>query len=304
VLGTGILLRRFGIPLKKLNDIINISKSLVSFGWPLALSSNIMLLMNNIDILMISSLTSVQSAGLYKVFRPIGRLVLLPLISFNFLYLPIVTKYYDRGEHEAAGQIFATTSKWISLITFPLAITIVLFSKSILQIAYVSEYLTAATAFSVYTLGVLTRVLVGPNREMVEAIGRTRVDLLSASVGLIANVSLNSILIPQFSIVGAAVATGLGFVVYNVVETGYVYYKTGVQPLSLDTLKPIVVTATVGGLVRQFILEGTVGLLELIVFGLAITLVELIALVGTRSIDDRDMFLLRRVADQMNVDLE
>lgn len=304
LLGGALLVRRYGVPVGRLREMLSELPELVSFAWPLALSSNLLLLMNNLDVLMIGSIIGVQSVGFYKTVQPLGQLVLIPLTSFNFLYLPIVTRYYERGEIGLTRSLFTATTKWVSILTFPLVLTIVLFPEAIIRLFYRPEYLPAAAALSVYTLGVFARVFVGPNGTMVEVIGQTRIDLLSAVFGVVINAVLNALLIPRFGIVGAALATSTGFLAYNLTEVAYVYSATGIHPFSSSIMKPILVSGVVGLFVRQLLVSGSLGLVELAVFGGGIGIVQIFALFVTRSIDEEDRLLLIGVLDRLGVDFD
>lgn len=302
VLGTVVLVRGFDDPFGDLRSRLTEVPDLVSFAWPLALSANLILLMNNLDILMLGYFGGPESVGYYKTVQPLGRLAMLPLTSFTFLYLPVVTRYYEVGEIDFLGDVFTATTKWVSLLAFPLVLTFALFPESVIRLFYRPEYLPAAAALGVYTVGIFSRVFVGPNGAMVKAIDKTRVDLISAAAGVLVNVVLNVLLIPEFGIVGAALATGVGFLVYNLTEVGVVYREIGVHPFSLNTVKPLLVTAAVALVVRQGLQSDAVGIVGLAVFGAGIGALELFALVGTRSIDRQDDILLLRLLDRVGVD--
>ncbi|WP_254279308.1 flippase [Haloarcula marina] len=295
IVATVFIIRHFKTPFRQSGVRFSDIKDLISFGWPLAISANLILLMTNLDVLMIGYFLGPEPVGHYKIAQPLGQLVLLPLTAFAFLYLPIVTQYYDAGQMDFLGEVFSATTKWISLCTFPVVLVLALFPESIILSFYRAEYLPGAAALAVYSVGMFSRVFVGPNGAMVEAIGRTRIDLISAILGVFANIILNVVLIPPYGIVGAAVATGIGFFVYNLSEVVAIYYLIGVHPFSFNTLKPMLLTTVLAIIIRRFVFVDRIEFFGLIVAGILISLIELIAIVLTRSISDQDMVLYNHV---------
>jgi len=301
-IGTYRLISGLEVSLHTIRVNIPEMKDLLSFSWPLALSTNLILLMNNFDLLMIGYFLSSESAGYYKTIQPLGMLVLLPLTSFTFLYLPIVTRYFEKGDIDFLDQVFTATTKWISLIAFPIVLVLILFPESVIRLFFRPEYIPAATALGVYALGMFSRVFVGPNGAMIKAINQTRVDLISAVIGAMTNIVLNIVLIPRFGIEGAALATGLGFLMYNITEVSVVYYHMGIHPFALNSVKPLLVTVIVAISIQRYLMPAEVGFAGLFLFGVGITAFELFSLVATRSLDESDYQLGLRVCQRIGVD--
>jgi len=297
-----LLFRQIERPLEGMATAPGQMRDLLSFSWPLAISANLILVMNNFDILMIGFFLGSEQAGLYKVVQPLGKLVMLPLQSFTFLYLPIVTRYFEAGDTDFLREAFTATTKWISLLTFPIVLLLSLYSRSIIQVFYRPQYLPAAAALVVYAMGTFFRAFVGPNGAMIKAIDQTRVDLVSSVAGVLTNIVLNVVLIPRFGISGAALATGVGYLVYNLTEVGVVYYMIGVHPFSFATVKPLVVTGLVALAVRNSLVPDRVGLVVLPFLGVGLLTVELISVVATRALDRRDRLLLVHVLEQFDLD--
>ena len=107
------------------------------------------------------------------------------------------------------------------------------------------------------------------------------------------DVVLNPHLIPQYGIVGAAVATVVGYVVYNGIEVAAIFRTVGSHTFSTNSLKPLVPTILFAvGLAR--LTSGTDRTLPILLgIGAIVSVVHLLLTVLTRSLDHADLFLFK-----------
>ena len=105
----------------------------------------------------------------------------------------------------------------------------------------------------------------------------------------------------EIGIVGAAVATGAGFLLYNLTEIAVIYRVVRIHPFSLNTLKPIVLTTLIWLSLSEFFVHDELGFLGLFVVGMGIVMVEIASVPVTRSLDSRDHQLWQRVLDRAGI---
>ncbi|WP_306059963.1 polysaccharide biosynthesis C-terminal domain-containing protein [Natronococcus wangiae] len=86
--------------------------------------------------------------------------------------------------------------------------------------------------------GFYLHTLIGPNSKLLLAIGETRAMMKASIQSAILNITLNYLLIPQYSIMGAALATAGSYVVLNII---YVYYIWRSIRMSIIQIRPIVI---------------------------------------------------------------
>jgi len=274
---------------------------LIRFSWPLAAGSVLFMVLSRIDILMIGYFLDAKNVGLYRSIQPLKQAPIFAMTAFNFLFYPLATEYYSNSDIRSLGRIYTITTKWMSLIAFPISILIVLYPVSIIDLLLSSAYTPAAGALSVLIAGIFFRVIVGLNGSVVKSINRPKVELYSASIGIIFNIILNVYLIPRFGIIGAALATICGYIVYNIVEVAYIYSTTKIHPFSLNTMKPILVSGFFTVLLKSEI--SNIKSFN-IIFILILVYVMLVgSLIVTRSFDEADMLLLEEIEDYTGVDL-
>ncbi|KOX93170.1 hypothetical protein AMS69_12070 [Haloarcula rubripromontorii] len=278
------------------------ARKLWSFSWPLAIGSGIFLLLNRVDILMIGYFLPSNEVGYYRAVQPLKKIATFALGSFTFLFLPVATEYYTEGDTAGLDQIFTITTKWILLITLPPVLLFALFSGDIIQILFGDNYLPAAPVLTILSTGLLFRALSGLDGDMVKAIDRPQIELFSGALGLSSNIILNYVLIPVFEISGAAVATVVGYIVYNGTELIWIYHLTGASPFSVNIAKHLGVMSVLAVLVSR-IVPSPIGLVDLICVGISLTLFQPVVLILTSSVDEADIDLVEQLETRMGRNL-
>lgn len=253
---------------------------------------------------MVGFFLSSDSVALYRAIQGLNQIPLFVLQSFVFLYLPVATEAYTDGNIKFLDTMYKSTTKWISIFTYPMVVVVILFSDDVIRVMFTDAYVTASAALSILVGSVYLRSVVGPNGATVNAIGRSEIEMWGAIAGLVTNFALNVVLIPRYGIEGAALATGLSFLVYNSVEILFIHYITGIHPFTSGMLKPFVPTTVI--LVSFAVLTRRIrfGLGLLGVIGIAAAILHLISVVLTRSFDESDIELLSQIENELGIELK
>jgi len=261
------------------------------FSWPLALESMLLVGMANADILLLGYFLHPKSVGFYKAAVPLSKVSMLLLSSTVFLFTPIATNYYEDNKYSELNEFYTRVTKWVVYGTVPVVVSVALFSEPIVLRLYMNEYLPAAPVLSILVAGTFFRVLVGPNGAMIKSINRPKVDLFASSSSFIINILLNLALIPVFGLIGAATATILGYIVYNIIEIYVIYSEVGVHPFRTKIMVSILFPLC-GGLITKVVFEPQ-SMNELIGISILLYGIMLIGIILTRSIDERDREIFR-----------
>ena len=269
-------------------------RRMLSFSWPLAMSSLVFTFLSRMDILMIGYFLVSREVGYYRAIQPFRQVTVLVLGSFGFLFLPLATRCFETGNLPELDRLFTSVTKWIVVITLPVILGFVFFAESIVVFAFGADYLPAALPLSVLLGGLFVRTVTGLDGDVVKAIDRPKIEFYSALTGLGSNLVLNILLIPQYGIVGAAVATVVGYAVYNAVELAAIYRIVGITPFSWDILKPVAFT-TVSAAALVHVIDVPSG----IIFALGATalfgVLSVLSVPFTGSIGAADRILVERL---------
>jgi O-antigen/teichoic acid export membrane protein len=200
-------------------------KKLASYSFPLALSGLTYKILTDIDTILLSyySVTS-DPVGIYNVVYPLAAVLLIIPQSTGYLTMPILSQLHSNNDMMEFRETYQMVMKWTTVASIPVVGIFILFPDLVLIVIYGAEYRAGSTALMLLVLGFFTHIFVGPNADSLEALGRARLLLIDGILVAVTNIGLNIILIPMFSIGGAALATALSYLLRNVV-IGIQLYK-------------------------------------------------------------------------------
>lgn len=207
-------------------------KELLTFSAPLLIGGVTSIVITDLDILMIGYFLSPKEAGIYKAVYPLSLLLNMVLISFGYLLMPVISELYSENAFERMQEVYQLTAKWTFAFSLPLFLIIVSYSKVLLQTIFGAEYVDGHLALVIISVAFLAHALTGPNGDALKSVGKTKVAMYNSVVLAVSNIILNLLLIPKFSIVGAAIATTLSYIFNNALDTYFLYDSSGMHPFS------------------------------------------------------------------------
>lgn len=227
---------------------------LLAFSFPLLFASLLIQIMSWTDILMLGYFKTAAEVGIYDGVRPLVRGITIIWGSMIFLYTPVVSEFTARGANQAVRRVYFVLTKWFASVTFPVALTFVLFPELALGTVFGPEYRAGGLALRILALAYFLGNVMGPNGATLTALGHTRAVMWANFVAAIGNVGLNLWLIPPYGIVGAAFATAAALVVRNAIRVAIVYRVSGAHSLEAPMLVPMGIT--LGAALSAFVVAG------------------------------------------------
>jgi len=187
-----------------------LARKLFSLSWPLILSGVMVSLYMKIDQIMIQNLAGVKEAGAYATVAQLSE-------AWNFLPAVIVTSLFpailnarrdDNNRYKRRIQHLYDLMVYISV---PVAIVITFISPFIYKYLLTPEYAYAAPVLSVHIWSAVFVFLGAANGQYLVAENYVKLTFIRSCFGALVNVLLNLVLIPKMGMMGAAVATLIGY---------------------------------------------------------------------------------------------
>lgn len=223
-------------------------RNLLSFSFPLLITSAMLLIFSEIDTLMLGYFDLPGAVGYYKAVYPLAMLLLVVLRAFRFLFMPQISELHADGNIDQMAESYAAVTRWTFIATMPVFIFLLSFPEQIISGLFGPEYAGGKLALIVLCLGFVTHTAVGPNGTTLTSIGRTRTIMYDNIAVATINVALNLLLIPRYSILGAAVATAIAYVSINLMYSIQLNRALDILPFPRDALQLYLfcLTVTVG----------------------------------------------------------
>lgn len=301
-----ILIRKKLFPDYLKIDKVSVSKKLLSFSWPLALTGMVFILMSKTDTILLGYFLGTQPVGIYTTVLVIAGLLNVVGSSFRYIFLPVITEFFAKKDMNGLETIFKSTSKWVFMIVFPILLYIILFPTEILELLYGSAYTEGYLALTILSIGISMNVLTGLTGDVLVGSGHTKMNLSCETIALLFNIPLNIILIPLFGILGAAIATSISYFARNIFSLALVYKTTKMLPFKSKYISIII---------SGFLAMLTIYLLKInlsffisfnyyiLILGPVFLFIYLIFILLSKSLDKNDMVILEAIQRKTRINL-
>lgn len=243
---TYLVLRKHIIKPKFILDL-EFSKKLLIASIPFALIGLFYTIYYSIDMVMLEQFTGPYYTGLYNsAYKLISALNLFYAI-YTTVVFPVMSKLFE-NEESLLQLSFEKSIKYLTFITIPLSIATVFYANDIITIAYGNQFLASADVLKILIWTVIFLFINGAG-SLVLSVSHKEVSVTKIySIAALFNIILNLILIPNYNVFGASVATVLSEILILVLEL-YALNKINQLPdrhLILDILKISVASILLG----------------------------------------------------------
>jgi O-antigen/teichoic acid export membrane protein len=202
--------------------------AMFGFSLPLLSSDVVFILRTSAVVILLQRLATSNEVAAYAAVLPLARQNLVIYQSFGFLFVPVASRLFARGEHDRLRNMYWQTSAWIAVATFPaLAVTVAL-AAPVTVLLFGAAYADAGAVLAILAVGHYVNAALGFNALTLRVQGSVRfivgVDVLSAVLSLAASV----LLIGSYGALGAAVATAATLIIQNLLyQAGLVRSAVG-----------------------------------------------------------------------------
>ncbi len=196
-------------------------------GLPLMMMSGLHTLLTQTDVLMIGYRLGPESAGVYAAASRTSLLVLFGVTAVSAVAAPLIARLYAAGRLTELKVMTTWALRGILLVALPVALVLALSGRLVLGL-FGTEFVAGYPALVVLVVGRLLSATMGLAGFMMTMTGNERQAATSLFVAVIINVALNYILISWLGIVGAALATALVKLGWNLALTRSINQRLGI----------------------------------------------------------------------------
>ena len=204
------------------------TKEILKVSTPMAISAMAYFVMQSIDVIILAIYEGFDKLAYYSVSVKLATLIALALLSVNIVVAPKIAELYEKKKIKEMQEIIKKSTRIIFIISVVTLLFLVFFSETILGL-FGQNYLVAKQALIILIFAQFFNSLSGPGAIYLNMTKRQGVLNKILLTGLIVNIGLNFYLIPSYGISGAAIATLISFVFWNLIIILYIYHKDRVK---------------------------------------------------------------------------
>ncbi|MBN2478074.1 flippase [Candidatus Micrarchaeota archaeon] len=187
-------------------------KNIISFGIVMTALGLFGTLLSYIDRVMLGVFMG-QDAGagiaIYTFAVGLASIITIFPTTIKVIFYPVVSELYGANKIDEMKKVLDSSLKWVIILTIPMFLVIAIFSGKLLGMIYGIEYEEGAFVLLMFSIGFTMSSLIGIQAKTLAAINRLDVNLKRVITASVVNIVLNLILIPNYGINGAAVASAV-----------------------------------------------------------------------------------------------
>jgi O-antigen/teichoic acid export membrane protein len=203
---------------------------------PLSMITGFRVINAQVDLVLLGILAATMDVGVYKAMLVFSAALLLPQQAINDVISPYLVSSHETGnKHKLENIVFMTALASFVLMLIP-ALIFVFWGGSIIELVYGEEFRPGYVALVILLVGQVVNAGSGPVALLLNMTGHEKYTLRGVGVSTILNVVLCVILIPKYGIAGAAVASALTLVGWNLILVYFVARKLGINSSVINSL--------------------------------------------------------------------
>jgi len=188
---------------------------------PMALTEGMRYLQGHLMVLMLGWFATQTDIGLYRVAEQVGILVALPVSVLNIVVAPFLSRLHAEKDHFRLKKIVSYASTGMFFGALSIFLVFALFGQSFLGLFFGAEFKPAYNTLLILCSGQLASSFFGPNATLLNMTHHERLVTRAFLVSLVLTASLGIGLVPGYGIIGAAIASTVGLLTWNILMWNY-----------------------------------------------------------------------------------
>ena len=225
-------------------------KEILSYGLYVLIGGISIMLVTRIDILMLGSMLEdgtgegLKQVAFYTVAFFIGNAIMVPAKSIAAISIPIIAKAWEKNNLDEIQTIYSKSSINQLIIGGIFFLCIWLNIDSVFSLLPEKFHSGKWVVFYIGCSQLLNMVS-GLNDQIIINSKYYRYDLYTSIFLVFVTILLNLLLIPKYGINGAAIATAISILLFNLIRLILIKVKMDMHPFSFKTIYTILLLSVV-----------------------------------------------------------
>jgi O-antigen/teichoic acid export membrane protein len=218
------------------------SLNLLKYGAVLTITTITSIGLKFLDMIMIGHYKSDSDVGVYSIAAFIATIIETPLNSLERIANPKIAHGLAENNHKEVKDIYYQSSKYLTIVGGLLTILVVL-NISDLLLMLPNDWSSGIKVTMIISISAFVNMATGINYPILFNSHKYYYGAIFIAIMLITSFVLNTLLIPIYGIMGAAIATTVAAVVFNALKYLFILKEFKMQPFQLPFFKTLLVIA-------------------------------------------------------------
>jgi O-antigen/teichoic acid export membrane protein len=213
------------------------TKEWISTSMSLVLVSALYLVNKQTDIIMIGFILGTAKSGIYSAASRLANFISFGLITVNAIAAPIIAELYSQKKHKELEDTVKLAVWFASCFAVFMGLIMMVWGKDILAL-YGIDFIQSYNCLIILMLGQIVNSLAGPVGLLMTMTSYQNEAALIIGCSAALNIVMNYFFIPLFGIQGAAIATVITAILWNLLLLARVAKHLRINP----TIFPFTIT--------------------------------------------------------------
>ena len=204
-------------------------------------------IINKLDALMVGSMDSLRGIAVYSLAYFLAEAIDTPRKAIFSIVSPLVADSMQRGDMVHIAELYQKSAINALIAGLYLLLGIWVCTDSLFAIMpRGQEFAAGKWVILLLGAGRIIDMIASLNYEIINFSKYYRFHFWAVLFVAAATISLNFLLIPKFSINGAALATLVTLLGYNILKGGFIWLRFGIQPITRSTIQALALAIALG----------------------------------------------------------
>lgn len=190
--------------------------SLVKYAFPYVFSMGITILFQTADKLALNAYGTYSDVGIYSSTMTLVNVFAIVQTSFNTLWAPMAVEHYSKDPNDKS--LYYKGNQIITVIMFFIGLTLILF-KDVFALLLGEKYREAAYILPFLIFNPIMYTISETTVNGLVFMKKSNYQVVVAIGACVANIIGNTVLVPKLGCKGAAISTGLSYIIFFTLRT-------------------------------------------------------------------------------------
>jgi O-antigen/teichoic acid export membrane protein len=207
----------------------DLTRRILEYSVPTAATRLSVVLDSRVDKVLLGVLIGPVAVGFYTLAKQIADFCIVPATALGFTISPALGDQHADDATERAATLYERSMENVLLLYLPAAVGLALVAEPAIRILVGTDYLGAVPVLQLFSFFVIVRAIHKITGNGLDYLGLARIRAIARGTAAGSNVVLNLLLIPQFGVMGAAVATVVTYTAYTAVNVYYIHRELNLE---------------------------------------------------------------------------
>ncbi|QQE11117.1 polysaccharide biosynthesis C-terminal domain-containing protein [Planctomycetota bacterium] len=221
-------------------EVLSVKSEYTPIPWlkvamPMMFMASMALINIRADIIMIGLLGRSDDltgeVGVYTIASRCSELIRFGILAVNPVIVGLIAKHHATKQHDKLKHVVKSSARYLLFGALASVAALYFFGQPILSI-FGSGFEVGYTALMILAIGQFMTIALGPVDATLIMTGHHHIALIGLLIATIVNLILNAVLIPQFGMTGAAIATATSATIWSTILAMAVVKKLHFRPFA------------------------------------------------------------------------